>query len=381
MKKRVLYLMPVLILAGGFAVMMILLNMRSDVPRKTPEPRPKIVKTLIARPQTTLTTISGLGRVTSAQPVDLYSEVSGVLLAGVVPFRPAQSFRRGDLLLKVDDRQIRLDISSKKSEFLTALAVALAEIKSDSPDDYKRWRDYFDAVDFDEELAEMPSTDDPRIKLLLSRLNVYKLYYEIRDLEIMLEKHHFHAPFDGSIVSADMREGTTARGGSRLGQIINLEELEVELPVPGEDVRWVDRGSKVRLISSEAGPEWSGTVIRIGNAIDSRTQTIPVYVSIDVGGEDVPYEGTYVNAEIPGRPINNAVTIPRSAVYENRYVYLIQNGKLEYREINIARSQHDSVILAGGINLGDTVVVDLMQGVAPGMPAMSRDMMDEGQSK
>jgi len=381
MKKRFLYLMPVLILAGGFALMMILLNMRSDVPRKTPEPRPKIVKTLIARPQATIATISGLGRVTSAQPVNLYSEVSGVLMAGVAPFRPAQSFRRGDLLLKVDDRQIKLDISSKRSEFLTALAVALAEIKSDTPDEYKRWRDYFDVIDFDEKPADLPATDDPRIKLLLSRLNVYKLYYEIRDLEITLEKHYFYAPFDGSIVSADMREGTTARGGSHLGQIINLEELELELPVPGVDIRWVDRGTKVGLISSETGQEWSGTVIRIGNAIDSRTQTIPVYVSIDVGGGDVPYEGTYVKAEIPGRSIDNAVTIPRSAVYENRYVYLIQNGKLEYREINIARSQHDSVILSGGINSGDTVVVDLMQGVAPGMPAMSRDMMDEGQSK
>ena len=144
----------------------------------------------------------------------------------LVPFRPAQSFSRGDLLLKADDRQVKLDISSRKSEFLTALAVALAEIKSDTPDEYKAWRDYFDAIEFDEKLAEMPATDDPRIKLLLSRLNVYKLYYDIRDLEITLEKHHFYAPFDGSIISADMREGTTARGGSHLGRIINLEELE-----------------------------------------------------------------------------------------------------------------------------------------------------------
>jgi len=367
--------MPVLILVGGFVIMMVLLNMRSDVPRKAPQPQPKVVQTLVAQPQTTMTTITGLGRVTSAQPVDLYSEVSGVLIPGVVPFRPAQSFKRGDLLLKVDDRQAKLDISSKKSEFLTNLAVALAEIKSDTPDEYEKWREYFDAVDFDRQLADIPAADDPRIKLLLSRLNVYKLYYQIRDLEITLEKHHFYAPFDGSIVSAKMREGTTARSGSLLGQIINLEELEVELPVPADDIRWVAPGSKVRLTSSETGQEWIGTVIRIGNAIDTRTQTIPVYVSVEVRGDFIPFDGTFVNAEIPGRSIENAVTIPKSAVYENRYVYLIRDGKLEYREIEIARSQRDSVILSGGIVSRDTVVVDLMQGVAPGMPAMSRNAM------
>ena len=135
MKKLRTYSIPIFILSFGFAGMFVLLGMRTDVPRKEPKLRPKVVNTLVAKPEQVPVTVSGLGKVTSTQPVDIFSEVSGTILAGDVPFRPAQSFKKGDLLLKIDDRQARLNINKTRSDFLTALAGALAEIKSESPEE------------------------------------------------------------------------------------------------------------------------------------------------------------------------------------------------------------------------------------------------------
>ena len=43
----------------------------------------------------------------------------------------------------------------------------------------------------------------------------------------MLNKHYFYAPFNGSITAADLRVGSNVRAGSRLGEIINLSNLEL----------------------------------------------------------------------------------------------------------------------------------------------------------
>jgi hypothetical protein len=101
-----------------------------------------------------------------------------------VPFQPGQSFKRGDLLIKVDDRQMKLDLNSAKSDFLNALATVLPEIKVDFPDRYEIWQNYFNSCGFDKELASLPEVEDQKIKLYLTRFNVYKLYFTAQNLDV-----------------------------------------------------------------------------------------------------------------------------------------------------------------------------------------------------
>ncbi len=372
MIRKMKIIVPLAIVAVGFVSMIFFLGMRTDVPRKTFKAHPRIVSTMIAHLEQKSATISGLGRVVSSQPVNLYSEVTGTIESGNIAFQPAQSFKKGDLLLKIDDRQIRLDIKSAKAELLSALAIALAEIKSDYPENYQTWRDYFDACNFESKLKPLPEADDQRIRLLLSRLGIYKSFFAIMDLEIMLEKHYLYAPFSGSIVSADLRVGSTARVGSYLGQIINLDNLEVELPVNSNEIGWIRDGAEVKLISEELNSEWKGRIVRIGGAIDQQTQTIPVYIKINNKNSTPLYEGLYLNSEVPGIDIEDALVIPRHALYNDSFVYLIKDGKFEIREVSIARKENDSLILSGGVMDGDTVVIDLLQGITTGMLAESR---------
>lgn len=315
----------------------------------------------------------------SSQPITLSSEVSGEVLPGSVPFQPAQSFKKGDLLLKIDDRQIKLDINSTKSDLLNALASVLPELKLDFPEEYEKYQSYFNSCGFGQKLRDLPETDNQKVKLFLSRFNVYKLYFTVRNLEIRLQKHYFYAPFDGSIVSADLRVGSAARVGSKLGEIINLQDLEVELPVPAIDIQWLDRKKPVRFTSSEIKGEWTGKIKRIGKNIDTRTQAIQVYASVDRGNQNGLYNGVFLRAVIPGTMIQNAVSIPRKAIYEDKNVYLIKNGKLDYRPIDITFEEAESVIATGGIQNGDTLVVEVLQGVANGMPARANIAEGGGQ--
>lgn len=372
MKKAGYIFLPIAILVAGGLLMFLFLGMREESPRRTPSPRPRMVATQLVELKPTEAHIYAFGTLSSAQPVELYSEAKGTIEPGTVPFRPAQRFNKGDILLKIDPRQAELDRQSAVSELMAALANVLPEIKTDFPDKYPNWQTYFNNLSFDNYLPELPEVSNQKIKLYLSRFNVYKLFFTVKDLEIKLDKHIIRAPFDGSIVSAPLRAGSTARDGSLLGSIINLEDLEVELSVPANEVDWIDFNRPATLTSSEFDGTWSGKIKRVGSTIETRTQTVPLYLELT----DIPtggmFEGAFYEADMPGQRIDNSLEIPRAAIYDKNFVYVVNNGQLEYREVNIARTQKYSVIVDGGLNNGDTLVIEPLQGVTDGMPAVAR---------
>jgi multidrug efflux pump subunit AcrA (membrane-fusion protein) len=361
--------------------MVSLFSFRTDPPKTPASPLVKIVDIQVADLQDISSEITGLGRLTSALPLVLFSEVSGVVIEGSVPFQPAQYFKKGDLILKIDDRQIQLDIKSAKSDFLNALSSVLPEIKVDFPTEFQVWESYFNQCDVTKPLPPLPEPQNQKIKLFLSRFNVYKLYFTVRNLEIRLEKHYFFAPFSGSIISADSRIGSIVRNGSRLGEIINLENLEVDIPVPAEEIAWIDKGKSVGLESVELGKQWQGQIVRIGNSIDPRTQSVSVFVRLIEDTNREIFEGIYLKAHIPGKTVKNALSVPRKVLYEDNYLYCIKDGRLDYREVKIARRQTDSVIITEGIAEGDTVVAEVMQGVASGMLARPKSSLSKERSQ
>ncbi|MFH1700265.1 MAG: efflux RND transporter periplasmic adaptor subunit [Candidatus Zixiibacteriota bacterium] len=362
----------IIIMAAGIISLVALISLKEDTPKRTSSPKVKIVESIVVETGTVPATITAFGRVSSSQPVQLFSETTGTIMEGQIPFQPAQSFKQGDLLLKIDDRQALMNLNSAKSDLLNALASLLPEIKVDFPGEFKVWQDYFNSCEFDKLLEDLPETINPKIRMFLSRFNVYKLYFAVRDLEIRLEKHYIQAPFDGSIIRADLRIGSTVRAGSLLGDIINLEHLEVEVTVGVNDLAQMDKNATVRFTSSEVQGEWLGKILRIGSAIDSRTQTVPVYISINNGNNAAILDGAFLRADIQGITFENAVLVPRKALYNEKYVYLVNSGKLDLRQITIIRKESDNVIVNHGLSTGDTLVVEVLQGVASGMPAKAR---------
>ena len=380
MQRKIVYLLPVVIVIAGFVAMQFLSGFKTAPAKKKPKPVVKIVETQNVVLEDVPAEIVAYGRLASSQPVILYSEVEGTLMSGDLTFRPGQFFKRGALLLKIDTRQITLDINTAKSDLLNALASVLPEIKLDFPEEFPVWEDYFNSCRFDQKIPDLPEAANQKIKLYLSRFNVYKIYFSIRDLEILYEKHFFYAPFNGSIISADLRVGSNARPGTRLGEIINLENLEAEMPVPAEDIRWIDRTKPVTLTSSEIDGVWTGTIRRIGKTIDTRTQTVQVYIEVHQSEDENLYDGVFMQATIPGLVVPKAFVVPREALYEQQFVYLVEEGRLSYRPVQIARRQPEYVIVNGGLKDSDQLVVQMLQGVTPGMLARPKHQTGKDES-
>jgi membrane fusion protein, multidrug efflux system len=371
MKAKQIYI-PGGILAFGFLLMMFLLNSKSEPPKSKPAAIPKIVQAEIIKLKDVNSEIVAFGRLTSSKPIILYSEVVGILEKGNINFQSASSFKKGDLLIKVDDRQATLELNSTKSDFLNALASVLPELKVDFPSEYEKYQQYFNNCDFENNLKPLPKTDNEKIKFFLTRFNVYKLYYNVKNLEIRLEKHYFYAPFNGSIITADLYEGSSVRSGSQIGEIIDMDNLEVEIPVATQDIRWIKQNKSVVLTSSEIEGQWMGKIKRIGKSINERTQTVQVFVTVEDKNNPNLINGVFLKATIPGNIVENAVTVPGRAIYKESFVYLVNKKKLDYRKIDVIRRQSENVIIKGDIQDGDTLVTDLLQGVASGMPVIAQ---------
>lgn len=375
MQKYMKFIIPVLIVLFGFIAMNWLISLKTKAPKQEPVIITKIVSTEIVKLNRVKSAVNLYGRAATSEPILLNSEVNGVLEKGDIQFKVSANFSKGDLLCKVDDRQTKLSLNSAKSDLLNALANVLPEIKIDFENEYNVWQDYFNQCGFDSKVAPLPEVTNDKIHLYLSRFNVYKLYYNLLNLEIILDKHYFYAPFDGSITKANLQVGSSVRTGIQIGEIINLSDMEIAVPVETNNIAWIDKDKKVIIKSTEFSKEWNGTITRIGSNIDPRTQTVDIFIKVDKEKTNQLLNGVFVEVTFQGKAIENAYAIPPMALYEESYVYLIKDGKLQKTNVSLARRESDRVIIKDGITSGDMIVVEALQGVASGMLARSKSNM------
>ncbi len=369
---------PVLIIALALLLMSLLGRMREEPRRHGARPGGMSVQIEVAAPATLESRVSAYGHLLSAREFELTAEVGGTLSAGELPFRPGQAFEEGQLLLRIDDRPLRYNIASQKSALLSSLAQVLPEIGVDFPDEAKRWRDYFTDFDIEGPMAELPAVGEEKVKLYLARFGIFQSYYSIRDQELRLAKCALRAPFDGVVLTAALREGATAKQGFSLGTLLCTEERELEISLPASELAWLDRDAPATIRSGDLPGEWTGHLLRLGGAVDSRTQTVAAYYSIEGPDLDRLITGSFFAVDLPTLSIPAALRLPRSVLTGSGQAWVIESGRLALRELEIARSEDDDVIVIGGLSAGDSVVVEILQGVSPGMPVRPRGAQGGG---
>ena len=108
-------------------------------------------------------------------------------------------------------------------------------------------------------------------------------------------------------------------------------------------------GSPVTLIENDI--EFKGKVVRIGNFINAKTQSVPVYVKPI---NKLPlYYGMYVKAKLELNSLEMVSKIPRTAIFgENKIYTMNKDSTIHSTEINI-RSSDDRYYYAD--NLKDSI--------------------------
>ena len=130
--------------------------------------------------------------------------------------------------------------------------------------------------------------------------------------------------------------------------------------------------AKVRLASKDS-PYWPANIERISSTIDPETRTLGIIVSVDnpyqqvIPGIKPPLmQGMFTEVLLEGRA-KSFYIIPRDALHENEIYIANQQDQLERRTVKHSQVQGEMVLMANGLQAGESLIVS---DVFPAIPDM-----------
>ena len=162
-------LLGLLVIAGGFYGMTYLGGLKADPPKRNIPERIKEVETTSVRNATLNAKLDVQGRLQAYNKIELYAEVGGSVRETGKPFKEGTYFKKGQVLLRIDDNEARLNLQAQKATLMNAIANIMPDLKIDYPESFRTWNDYLDSFNVEAELPLLPEARGPARKTLRSR--------------------------------------------------------------------------------------------------------------------------------------------------------------------------------------------------------------------
>lgn len=367
MKKRQLIILSVSALALLLIVWRLASGKGDDKKEKeNTNENKKFVKTHTIQNDTVEIRINGFGRVSSSRNITLTAEVQGVLISTGFELKPGETFSQGQLLYKINDREAQLALKARKSAFLNIMASSLADIKVDFPESASKWTAFLDNINLDNTLPELPEIKSSKEKTFLASRNVLTEYFNIKGDEERLKKYNVYAPFNGSVVDVTSEIGGIVNPGTPIATIIKTVSLEVAIPVNTSDISLVKIGNNVALFSQDKTISFEGKVSRIAQNINTNTQSIDVFISIESNEKGKLFNGMYLEASIYAGNVYDADEIPRRSLLNDGRVFIVQDSILLKKELTIVKKNKNTVIVKD-LTDNDMVVIEPVPGAVDSM--------------
>ena len=203
-----------------------------------------------------------------------------------------------------------------------------------------------------------------------------------------LARTEIRAPFEGRVRAESVDVGQFVSRGAPLATLYAVDFAEVRVPLPDSDLAFLNldltdrelgagkKGPRVDLKATFAGEErlWQGHLIRTEGEIDRRSRMVHLVVRVEEpygaaaedGGAPLAV-GLFVDVEIEGKPLRGAVVLPRGALRGKDKVLVVDSeDRLEWRQIEIARKSGDEVVITGGLDAGDRVLLSTLEAATAG---------------
>jgi len=362
MRKIIIILISVILLIGSLFLAKYLIDNKQA-------PKPvfdKIVKTVFTETVTNKSVpivIITNGNLEAKNKIELYSEVQGVLVATYKEFKPGTTYNKGETLVKINSSEFYANLQAQKSNLFNALTSIMPDIRLDFPNEYNKWQNYLQDFDINKSIQKLPETNSEKEKFFISGRGILTTFYNVKNLEVKLEKYTLRAPFSGILTESLVNPGTLIRSGQKLGEFIDPSIFEVGVSIKSEFRDLLQVGKEVELSNLEKTKKWVGKVIRINGKVDASTQTIQAF--IQVNGKDLK-EGQYLEVALYAKPEDNAFEVSRKLLIDNSKVYIVKDSVLDLVEISPIFENQNTVIIKG-LSDGTQILSKPVPGAHSGM--------------
>lgn len=328
--------------------------------------------------------ILATGTVEAVEDVIVSPLVEGQIIRRSREFIPGGFVEKGELLLQIDPADYRNALELNKSDLLQAQTDLDVEMGRQ------------EVAEQDLELIGGDSLSPGERSLVLRKpqLNAVKARLQaalasVDQAELEVSRTSIRAPFDAHVLTQNVTIGSQVAPGDNLGRLVGTENYWVTLTVPVSKLRWLqfsdsedDKGSEVKIRNTTAWPE--GT-FRLGyleeqiGALDAETRLARVLVRVPdplaLEKEDKPelMIGAFVEARVQGEEIKDVVRLDRNFIRNNNTVWVMEDGKLQIRNVEIVLTDADYAYISEGLSAGERVVTTNISTVTEGVALRVND--------
>lgn len=302
------------------------------------------------------------GQVTPYSSVIVSSEVQGMLQQGSEVIKPGTSFRKGDILYRINNEESLYSFVSRRSSYANMILNALPDLELDFPSEKEKWFTFMNDLNkVKKRLPELPKINSEKELMFVTARSLISEYYNLKSLESRLDKYLILAPFSGTVSDVFIEPGTIANPGAQIAKIVKTGDFEVKVPISLEDLTFFKEKTTANFTDAAGELIGTGSIRRISDVVNQQTQSADVYYSIKPNADAMIYNGMYLNVNINKEVTKNTTTLPRIAVRDNK-VALLDKGKITFKDVLIIGSIPDSVYVTGLEN-GDNAILEPMTSV------------------
>ncbi len=286
--------------------------------------------------------IYSTGRVVSTNSITISSEVQGKITNKSF-LKKGTKIKKGNIIFTVQNTDLQLLVNAKKSRIMSLISSNLADIELDFPNEYEKWKNYFNQINIEKNLPTLPKTNSTKEKNFIVSRSILSEYLSIKSDEEKLKKFTVIAPHNGIITRSYTDIGAFINPGSPIVDFIREDKMEVELSVSISEIDLINLNDTVLLFNN--GNTFNGKIIRKSEFVNSNTQNVSVFASINNNNEKL-FSGMYVDATILNKSSEKLVKLPRRSVFDKNKAFIIDNeNKLKVQRLNIIFYQDNHVII------------------------------------
>lgn len=313
----------------------------------SPEPAPLRVSTYVARPVPFSETVTSTGSLRAEEGVELQPETEGKIIA--IHFREGTRVRKGDLLVKLNDAELRamLERATHRLQLAQLRERRLARLAADG----------------------MVGQDD--YDTALSEVNVQKA--EVALIQSRIAKTEIRAPFDGIVGLRHVSTGAFVDASTRIATLQRIDTLKLDFSVPEKYSGRIKPGQPLKFTLSGSSLPFEGKVYAVEPRIDAATRTVLIRASCaNPQGNLLP--GAFANVELTITHTEDALMVPAEAVVpgvDSSTVFVVRGGKAERRTIRTGVRTRNAIQVLAGLASGDVVITSGLQQLRTGMPVLA----------
>jgi len=309
------------------------------------------VEIFIATPTSVINEIYTTGTILADEQVEIKAPIAGQIMS--INFKEGQNVRQGQLLIKIDDRDWKAQ--------LTALEVKLAKAKKD--------------LDRTQELYKINGASLQDVENL--QTNISDLQAQIEQLKVNIDYANITAPFAGKIGLRNISPGAYVSAGQYITTLVKTNPIKIDFQVPAEYIGQIKENQMVQAISKSTNDTIYAKVYAFDPGISTTSRNLNVRAIAD-NSRNKFRPGDFLEVRVMLGKIENAIMVPSESIIPNldkQVVYLYKNGKVSQTPVETGLRTDSTIYIVKGIKTGDTIITTGLLQLRPGMNVKVRNMM------